>query len=75
MYLQKKKKANSTGEGSVEWIWFSQMEEILSQSKAINLDYITNSTSDSPSISDSKNSNNSENLNDKENFIKKINRN
>ncbi|RIA97498.1 hypothetical protein C1645_813896 [Glomus cerebriforme] len=60
-YLQKKKKANSTGEGSVEWIWFSQMEEILSQSKAINPDYITDSTSDSPPTSDSENSNNKEN--------------
>ncbi|CAB4438775.1 unnamed protein product [Rhizophagus irregularis] len=57
-YLQKKKKANSTGEGSVEWIWFSQMEEILSQSKAINPDYVTDSTSDSPPISDGKNSDN-----------------
>ena len=44
MYLQKKKKANSTGEGSVEWIWYSQMEEILSQSKAINPDYIADSS-------------------------------
>ncbi|GES94171.1 trihelix transcription factor ASIL1-like [Rhizophagus clarus] len=67
-YLQKKKKTNSTGEGSVEWIWFSQMEEILSQSKAINPDYITDSTSDSPPISDSENSNNSKNSNDKENY-------
>jgi hypothetical protein len=62
MYLQKKKKANSTGEGSVEWIWFSQMEEILSQSKAINPDYIADSsTSDSPNISDNENSNDKEN--------------
>jgi hypothetical protein len=61
MYLQKKKKANSTGEGSVEWIWFSKMEEILSQSKAINPDYITDSISDSPPNSDSENSNNKEN--------------
>lgn len=61
MYLQKKKKANSTGEGSVEWTWFSQMEEILSQSKAINPDYITDSTPDSPSVSDSDNSNDKEN--------------
>ncbi|PKK67963.1 hypothetical protein RhiirC2_851816 [Rhizophagus irregularis] len=60
-YLQKKKKANSTGEGSVEWIWFSQMEEILSQSKAINPDYVTDSTSDSPPISDGENSDNKEN--------------
>ena len=48
MYLQKKKKANSTGEGSVEWIWFSQMDEILSQSKAVNPDFIVDSTLDSP---------------------------
>ena len=62
MYLQKKKKANSTGEGSVEWTWFSQMEEILSQSKAINPDYVTDSlTSDSPSVSDNEDSNNKEN--------------
>ncbi|GES75522.1 hypothetical protein GLOIN_2v1869760 [Rhizophagus clarus] len=67
-YLQKKKKADSTGESSVKWIWFSQMEEILSQSKAINLDYITDLTSDFPPISDSENSNNSENSNDKENY-------
>src|SRR3990170_3337414 len=40
-YLQKRKKTNSTGEGSVEWVWFSQMEEILSQSKAVNPDFIT----------------------------------
>ncbi|PKK67336.1 hypothetical protein RhiirC2_783637 [Rhizophagus irregularis] len=60
-YLQKKKKANSTGKGSVEWVWFSQMEEILSQSEAIKLDYITDSSfSNSPNISES------ENLNDKE---------
>ena len=64
MYLQKKKKANSTGEGSVEWVWFEQMEEILSQSKAINPDYITDSTSDSPSISDSESLNNKENNED-----------
>lgn len=62
MYLQKKKKANSTGEGSVEWVWYSQMEEILSQSKAIKPDYITDSsTLDSPNISDSENSNDKEN--------------
>ena len=60
MYLQKKKKANSTSEGSVEWVWFEQMEEILSQSKAINPDYITDSTSDSP-ISDSESLNNKKN--------------
>ncbi|GBB84507.1 hypothetical protein RclHR1_11080002 [Rhizophagus clarus] len=60
MYLQKKKKANSTGEGSVGWIWFSQIEEILSKSKAINPDYITDSTSDSPPISISENSNSSD---------------
>ncbi|CAB5313290.1 unnamed protein product [Rhizophagus irregularis] len=60
-YLQKKKKANSTGKGSAEWVWFSQMEEILSQSEAIKLDYITDSSfSNSPNISGS------ENLNDKE---------
>ena len=65
MYLQKRKKTNSTGEGSVEWVWFSQMEEILSQSKAVNPDFITDSsTSDSP-ISDNEDSNNS---NDKENY-------
>ncbi|PKC61011.1 hypothetical protein RhiirA1_467179 [Rhizophagus irregularis] len=55
------KKANSTGKGSAEWVWFSQMEEILSQSEAIKLDYITDSSfSNSPNISGS------ENLNDKE---------
>ena len=54
MYLQKKKKANSTGEGSINWIWFSQMEEILSQSKAINPDYITDSLT-IDSISDNEN--------------------
>jgi hypothetical protein len=38
------------------------MEEILSQSKAINPDYIADSsTSDSPPVSDSENSNNKEN--------------
>ncbi|RIA94939.1 hypothetical protein C1645_817308 [Glomus cerebriforme] len=37
------------------------MEEILSQNKAINLDYVTDLTSDSPSTSDSENSNNKEN--------------
>ncbi|CAB4471263.1 unnamed protein product [Rhizophagus irregularis] len=42
-------------------IWFSQMEEILSQSKAINPDYVTDSTSDSPPISDGENSDNKEN--------------
>ena len=64
MYLQKRKKTNSTGEGSVEWVWFS-LEEILSQSKAVNPDFITDSsTSDSP-ISDNEDSNNS---NDKENY-------
>jgi len=59
MYLQKKKKVNSTGEGSVEWIWYSQMEEILSQSKAINPDYIADS-----STLDFDN----EDLNNKENY-------
>ena len=58
MYLQKKKKANSTGEGSVEWIWYSQMEEILSQSKAINPDYIADS---STLDSDNEDSNDKEN--------------
>ena len=58
MYLQKKKKANSTGEGSVEWIWYSQMKEILSQSKAINSDYIANSLI---LDSDNKDSNDKEN--------------
>jgi|SRR5215469_6866497 len=58
-----KKKANSTGGGNLEWIWYSQMEEILSQSKAINPDYIADSsTPDSPNISDN------ENPNDKENY-------
>ncbi|CAB5392626.1 unnamed protein product [Rhizophagus irregularis] len=37
------------------------MEEILSQSKAINPDYVTDSTSDSPPISDGENSDNKEN--------------
>ncbi|RIA98441.1 hypothetical protein C1645_812696 [Glomus cerebriforme] len=50
------KNSNSTGKSSVEWIWFSQMEEILSQNKAINPDYVT---SDSSPISD---------LNNKENY-------
>ena len=54
MYLQKKKKANSTGEGSINWIWFSQIEEILLQSKAINPDYITDSLT-IDSISDNEN--------------------
>jgi len=54
MYLQKKKKTNSTGEGSINWIWFSQMEEILSQSKTINPDYITDSLT-IDSISDDEN--------------------
>ncbi|RIA81044.1 hypothetical protein C1645_837627 [Glomus cerebriforme] len=58
---KKKKKTNSTGEGSVEWVWFKQIKEILSKSKAINPDYITDSTSDSPPISDSESSNNKEN--------------
>ena len=58
MYLQKKKKANSTGEGSVKWIWYSQMEEILSQSKAINSDYIADS---STLDSDNEDSNDKEN--------------
>ncbi|RIA80535.1 hypothetical protein C1645_745170 [Glomus cerebriforme] len=50
-----KRKANSTGEESVEWIWYSQIEEILSQSKAIKPDYIIDSSiSDSPNISNSK---------------------
>ncbi|GBC22952.2 hypothetical protein GLOIN_2v1869760 [Rhizophagus irregularis DAOM 181602=DAOM 197198] len=57
-----KKKANSTGEGSVEWICSHQMEEILSQSKAINPDYVTDSTSNSPPISDGENSDNKEKL-------------
>ena len=60
MYLQKKRKANSTGEGNVEWVWYSQMEEILSQSKAINPDYITDSSTPD-SISDDENSNDKEN--------------
>ncbi|RIA96527.1 hypothetical protein C1645_733135 [Glomus cerebriforme] len=60
MYLQKKKKTNSTGESNVEWIWYSQMEEIFSQSKAVNPDYITGSSA-SDFISDT------ENLDDKEN--------
>ncbi|GES75934.1 hypothetical protein GLOIN_2v1869760 [Rhizophagus clarus] len=51
MYLQKKKKANFTGELNVEWVWYSQMKEILSQSKAINPDYIIDS-SPPDSISD-----------------------
>src|SRR2546421_4097543 len=58
IYLQKKKKANSTGEGSVEWIWYSQMEEILSQSKAINPDYIADSStldSDNEDLIDKEN--------------------
>ncbi|CAB4391289.1 hypothetical protein RhiirA5_479198 [Rhizophagus irregularis] len=37
------------------------MEEILPQSKAINPDYVTDSTSDSPPISDGENSDNKEN--------------
>jgi hypothetical protein len=62
MYFQKKKKAGSTGKGSIEWVWFPQMEEILSESKEIKPDYITDSsTSNSPNISES------ENLNDKGN--------
>src|SRR2546430_16839661 len=59
MYLQKKKKVNSTGEGSVEWIWYSQIEEILSQSKAINPDYIADSST--LDISDNEDSNDKEN--------------
>ncbi|CAG8706207.1 17456_t:CDS:2 [Rhizophagus irregularis] len=43
-------------------IWFSQMEEILSQSKAINPDYVTDSASDSPPISDDENSDNKKKL-------------
>ncbi|CAB4426355.1 unnamed protein product [Rhizophagus irregularis] len=37
------------------------MEEILSQSKAINPDYVTDSTSDSPPISYGENSDNKKN--------------
>ncbi len=39
-YLQKKKKTNSIGESSINWIWFSKMKEILLSSKAVNPDYI-----------------------------------
>ncbi len=39
-YLQKKKKTNSTSEGSINWIWFFKMKEILSSNKAINPDYV-----------------------------------
>lgn len=54
-YLQKKKKTNSTGEGSVNWIWFSKMEEILSSSKAVNPDYVAGSlVSDSSDNEDFK---------------------
>ncbi len=43
-YLQKKKKTNSTGEGSINWIWFFKMEEILSSNKAVNPDYVVDSS-------------------------------
>ena len=58
MYLQEKKKTNSTDESSIKWIWYSQMEEILSQSKAINPDYIADS---STLDSDNEDSNDKEN--------------
>jgi hypothetical protein len=61
IYLQKKN-ANFTGESNVKWIWYSQIEKILSQSKAINSDYIINS-SFPDSISNDGNSNH-----DKENY-------
>src|ERR1044072_3869966 len=43
-YLQKKKKTNSTGKGSVNWIWFSKIEEILLSSKAVNPGYVVDSS-------------------------------
>ncbi len=43
-YLQKKKKTNSTGESNINWVWFSKMEEILSSSKAVNPDYVVDSS-------------------------------
>ena len=73
MYLQKKKKTNSTGEGSINWIWFSQMEEILSQSKAINPNYITDSLTIN-SISDNENNKENHEVDESKKKKRKINR-
>ena len=43
-YLQKKKKINSTGEGNINWVQFFKMEEILSSNKAVNPDYVVDSS-------------------------------